>query len=84
MRARMFRIMLCFVVWLIPVAGIYFGVQVLHNAIGIVIAVISGLSLMPLSGNLFDAFTNNRVLYLNIDRPWKSHLDNPSVHSGKE
>lgn len=72
--ARMLRIMISFVVWLIPIAGIYFTTQFMHNGFGITLTIISCFLFLPVSGILFDAITNDRVLYLNVDKPWKSHL----------
>ncbi len=74
MKERMLRIIVCLAIWLVPVAGIYFGTQILHNTLGIILAIVSGILLMPLSGILFDAVTSDRVLCLNVYCPWRSHL----------
>ena len=74
---RFLRIFLSFLVWLIPLSGIYFSTQMLypeHHVWGFVVGFISSVVLLPMSGILFDAITNDRVLWLNIDKPWKSHL----------
>ena len=74
MNGRLLRILLCFVVWLIPIAGVYFITQMMHNALGLFLTIFCCFIFLPLTGALFDAVTNDRVLYLNVDRPWKSHL----------
>lgn len=76
---RLKRILLSFLVWLIPICGIYFGTQVIypnHHIIGIIVGVVSVIILLPFSGILLDSLTNDRVIYLNVYKPWKSHLDN--------
>lgn len=77
MAKRMLRIFITFLVWLIPVSGIYFGTQVLypnHHVWGFLVGIVSMIVLLPLSGALFEAITNDRPLWINVDKPWKSHL----------
>jgi hypothetical protein len=73
MKKRILRIMIFFVVWLIPIAGIYFGIQI-HNGLGFILTIISCGLFVPTTGWLFDAITNDRVLCLNVYYPWKSRL----------
>jgi hypothetical protein len=75
---RSIRILISFIAWLIPVSGIYFSTQIIypnHIAIGITLVIISTLILAPFSGILLDALTNDRVIYLNVDKPWMTHLE---------
>lgn len=76
METRIFRITICFIIWLIPIAGIYFTSKFIHNALGIFLTIICCFIFLPLSGALFDAITNDRVLCFNVNRPWESHLGN--------
>jgi hypothetical protein len=74
---RFIRVLITFIIWLIPISGMYWGIKILspeHHTLGLIIAFISGIVLMPCSGFLFDALTNDRVLFFNVDKPWKSHL----------
>lgn len=74
---RTLRILLSLIVFLIPVSGIYWGTQVLypnHHVWGLLVGIASMIILMPMSGVLFDAITNYRVLYFNVNKPWECHL----------
>jgi hypothetical protein len=67
------RIGLAAIIWLVPIVGIYIGVKI-QNGRGLVLTIFSCGLFLPLSGVLFDAITNDKVLWLNVDRPWESHL----------
>lgn len=74
---RFVRILVSFLVWLIPISGIYVGTQVLYpinHILGFIIGLFSCFVAMPMTGLLFDAITNDRVIWLNVYEPWKSRL----------
>ncbi len=73
MKHRILRISTCFATWLIPIAGIYFS-SLIRSGWGLSLTILSALAFLPTSGWLFDAITNDRVLYFNINRPWECHL----------
>jgi hypothetical protein len=76
MLKRTLWIFISLIICLLPISGIYFGTQIIRGAIGITIGVISMILLLPCVGNLFDSITNNKVLYINVNKPWEMHLRN--------
>ena len=73
MKSRIIRIILCLIIFSIPCVGIWWGTQIFHNTIGFIVGLICSFLLLPCSGVLFDAFTNDKILDINIDT-MKVHL----------
>ncbi len=71
-----------FGIWLVPISGIYFSSQMLHNVLGLLITIVGCFLFLPTSGWLFDAITSDRVLYFNVNKLWECHLENGQSNKG--
>lgn len=74
MSKRTTRILICFSYWLLPVVGIYFGFVANDGTFWDILGTLSLITLLPLSGALFSAITNDRTLFINVFRPWEHYL----------